>query len=680
MMRRATVRRTLALVVLVASWAPAIASVLIAWAFELRDLPVEGVFLSASPAIVQSRFDDIGVVVALIYGPLSALLIARRPHPVAGILAVHSIGSGIAALGVQWGLLGFAVPGLPLWGFLAHAAGWGYIPGTIMTTIIPLLLIGAITPLYRALIAIAVACATVGFVAAFTQQSVGGPLNPFAIPDAAYQEQLPGIYGIVVVIAVSVSTVTAVIILRRWLSLGREQRRGLGWLVTGHIFLTLSYGALILPDLDGVPGWVWDFGMIAPVVGQVFYPAAILVIVLGSRVRGIDVAVNRVLLWAILVVIAVSGYLVLVSVLNSILDGEPYAVGIAAALIVALGIQPLRSWLQVRVDRLVYSSGAGPTELIRTLGERVGDLESGSEGLRELADALRNAYRLGSVSIRSVGEDEALTVVGRPVGTVTQIELRAGSSHLGWIDVTPRRGDRVSGRVVRALEELSGVVAAAVQLARANEELERARDDVLAVRQEERRVIRRELHDGIGPALAGIGFGLAGVSNLVETSPDKARSLLERLTDDLRSRLTSVRSIVRAMDTVGDHPDLAARLRALAEDFSGAGVTITVDAPAASHLTALQREAAYFIAAESVHNAVRHGDARTISIDIATQLDRTICLAIADDGRGFEHTESPGLGLTSMRERANAVDARLTVDSEPGVGTTIIVGFGRAGA
>lgn len=669
-------RRALAVAVVLGSCGLALTSVVVAWAFELPDLPIDGVFLSASPLMVQSRFDEIGTVVALIYGPLSALLIIRRPHPVAWILAVHAVGSGFAALGVQWGLLGLVVSDLFLWGFLAHAAGWGYIPGTIMTTVIPLLLIGKLTPFRRALVAIATACAVVGFVAAFTQQAEGGPLNPFAVPSAAYQAQLAMVYGIVVVVGVSVSSVTAVILLRRWMSLGREERRGLGWLVTGHIFLTVSYAALILPESASVPGWIWDFGMIAPVVGQIFYPAAVLVIVLGPHVRGIDVAVNRVLLWAILVVMAVTGYLVLVSALGNVLDWEPYALGIVAALVVALGIQPLRSWLQVRVDRLVYSSGRGPDELARTLGERIGDLESGSEGLRELADALRTAFRLGSVSIHEVGAATPRVSVGYATHTVIKVELRVGPKLLGWIYVTPRRGDRVSTRVVRSLEELSGVVAAAVQLAVASEELETARDEVLAVRQEERRQIRRELHDGIGPALAGIGFGLAGVSNLVGTAPDQARELLDRLTNDLRARLVSVRSLVRAMDPVTDSSDLTERLKGLAEDFSGGGATIVVDARGSSKLAPPQRDAAYFIAAEAVHNALRHGDARRIDIDLLVQLDRTVCLAVSDNGRGFLPAATRGVGMTSMRERAEAVGARLVVESEPGKGTTVIVNFG----
>lgn len=675
MRRRAQWRRVIAVAVLLGSWGPALASVVIAWVFELPELPMAGAFLSASPPVVQSRFDDIGVVVALIYGPLSALLIVRRPHPVASILAVHAVGSGIAALGVQWGLLGQIVPGLPLWGLLAHAAGWGYIPGTVMTTIIPLLLIGPLTAFRRGLVVVATACASAGFFAALTQQAEGGPPNPFAIPIAAYQQSTESIYAVAVVVAVAVSCATAVIILQRWLGLPPDDRRGLGWLVTGHIFLTVSYGSLILPDMQDVPGWVWDFGMIAPVVGQVFYPAAVLVMVLGQRLSGIDVAIGRVLLWAILVVVSVAGYLVLVSALGSVLDWTPLWIGIAAALVVALGIQPVRSWLQGRIDRLVYPTGMEPREIARSLGERVGELESGGEGLRTLASAFRSASRLGSVAFVDEETRRVLVRVGYATGPVTEVPLRAGDRVIGRISVTARRGERVRRRAVRSLEEISGVVAAAVQLAIAGDELERAREEVLAVRQEERRLIRRELHDGIGPALAGIGFGLAGVANMLENSPEAARDLLARLTDDLRERLISVRGLVRAMDT--DDGDLSERLEELAEDFSGAGPFITVHAPGGVLLSASQRQAAYFIAAEALHNAVRHAGSERIDIELDRREDGFVRLTVTDDGRGFDAAGAGGVGMASMRETAAGVSAELRVDSSRDHGTTISVDFER---
>src|SRR5690606_19839784 len=110
--------------------------------------------------------------------------------------------------------------------------------------------------------------------------------------------------------------------------------------------------------------------------------------------------------------------------------------------------------------------------------------------------------------------------------------------------------------------ELAGLVAVALRLAQAGTSLERARDSVLGMRQSERRALRRELHDGIGPALAGIGFGLAAADNLLDEDPAAASALVLRLSADLHERLDDVRALARAMRDGATHFDLGADLDA----------------------------------------------------------------------------------------------------------------------
>ncbi|GMA91241.1 hypothetical protein [Homoserinibacter gongjuensis] len=346
--RRVAVRRILAVGVLVTSWGLALASIVIAWVFQLPELPVAGAFLSASPPLVQSRFDEIGVVVALIYGLLSAVLLLRRPHPVVVVLAVHAVGSGIAAFGVQWGLLGERVPDLPLWGLLAHAAGWGYIPGTVGTVIVPVILLRKpLGAAGRTVVTVVVALAAVSWLAAVVHQApldpvTGGPINPFAIRDAATQAILPWIYGVAVVLAVLISVGVAVWVVMQWRQATADRRARVGWLTVGHAFLTLSYAALVVPADPEIPALLWDFGMIAPVIGQIFYPSAVLVLVLGTRLRGIDLAVTRVLLWTILTVAAITAYLIVSELLTAVTSLDPVAIGILSAAIVAIPLQAAR--------------------------------------------------------------------------------------------------------------------------------------------------------------------------------------------------------------------------------------------------------------------------------------------------------------------------------------------------
>ncbi len=585
-------RRVLAALVLVFSWVPALASIVIAWVFALPAEPVPGAFLSASPPIVQSRFDDIGVTVAMIYGAVSAALIARRPHPVAIITSVHAVGSGIAALGVQWGLLGEIVPDLPFWGFLMHAAGWGYVLGTTGTTIVPLLLLRRPQIRgHRILIALGIAFAITTFIPTITHQVPGGPANPFAIPIPGYQAILPLWYGTSAVIAVGLSVVVAVLLVVRWAGNPPEGRQRLGWLAVGHAFLTLSYGALVLPAQVPVPDSVWDFGMIAPVVGQIFYPSAVLVLALGPRLRGVDLAVSRVLVWSILTVIAVTAYLLIGLGIAALLPWPSEAVGITAAAAVGVALIPARPWLQRRVDRLVWDEGGDPDELVRRLGERVGELESGTQGLAELVGALRAAARLGWVEIRSLPPGTERASAGVPSATRTELDLRVGGDLVGVLAVAPRRAERITRSRTRELEELAGIVAVVLRLAQANASLEAARDSVLAIRSTERRALRRELHDGIGPALAGVGFGLAAADRLLDSDPPAARELIERLAVDLQSRLHEVRALARAMRPEDGELDLRVDLEELARDFSAAGPEISVQAPAAASVPASLRRA-----------------------------------------------------------------------------------------
>lgn len=670
-MRAVAARRVVALAVLLGAWVPALASIVVAWAFDLPLEPVPGAFLSVSPPGVQSRFDDIGVTVALIYGALSAVLIARRPHPVAVITAVHAVGSGVAALGVQWGLLGEQVPDLPFWGLLLHAAGWGYVPGTLGTTIIPLLLLPRPrSTAHRILIGTGIALAVVAFAPALTRQAPDGPPNPFAIPLPAWQEAAVPLYNGAATAAVVLSVVVAVLLAVRWATTPPEDRRRLGWLVVGHGFLTLSYGALVLPAGVAVPTWVWDFGMIAPVVGQIFYPSAVLVLVLGPRLRGVDTAVSRVLAWSILTVVAVAGYLILDGALAALLPWSREAIGVAAAALVAVALIPAHDPLQRRVDALVWDDQNDPEGLIRRLGERLGELESGAEGLAVLAAALRSASRLGGVGIRSLAPGGPSASAGMLVGDRIGFDLVAAAEPVGRLEVAARRGESVSARTRRQLAELAPLVAAILRLAQAGETLERARDSVLAVRHGERRAMRRDLHDGIGPALAGIGFGLAAVDRMLDSDPGEARLLLRRLADDLRSRVREVDSLVRAAREDTAVVDLAADLGELASDFSAAGARVEVGELEADAVAPSLRRTVYLVAAEAVHNAVRHAGADRIDITLRRRGDE-VELVVSDDGRGLPGVPTPGIGLVTMRERAAEIGARLDLDASAGGGLAV---------
>ncbi|MCD2443058.1 histidine kinase [Agromyces sp. SYSU K20354] len=674
-------RRVAATVVWAVSWALALASLLIAWSFGLPQEPLPGVTLSPAPAELHSRFDDLGVTVALIYGPVSALILIRRPHPVGVILAVHAVGSGVTAFGVQYGLLGAEVPGLPLWGLFAFAAGWGFVPGTFMTAALPLLIRRGTMPGWqRGVVVIAMVVAAVAFVLSLTQQSVPEPRNPFAITVPAYQAIVPGLYAALSFVGVAIAFLSLGVLIVRWARSGRGSRAGVAWLTLGHAFLTLSYFALVLPEGLDVPPWATWFGMVAPMLGQVLYPAAILVVVLGQRLWGVELIVSRIVLWSLLTISGMVLYLGLVALLPAVLAGG-FTVGPVGGLwfvvpvLIALVAQPVRAWLQRRIDVLVYGEGADPAVLLERLGDRIGELEPGSAGLRQVCEALRLALRLGAVEVRSVVRPELAAAAGSASGEPVVLPLRAHGRRIGELIMHPRHGQRFDARTLRLFADIAGLVAAALQLIDTNLVLEGARRDLIARRVEERRAIRRELHDAIGPSLAGVGFGLAAVENLLEGDRDrrKAESLLAELGDELTRRVRDVRSLA---DAVTPSPlegaSLDAALADLAGRFDAPGREIRrrVDLEPRHAVPRDVQDGAYLIAAEAIANAVRHSDAGRIDVDVVAH-DSSLEVRVADDGSGIAPGAPRGVGLRSMRERAFELRGSLEVKSGAS-GTTVL--------
>jgi len=663
-------RRIAAILVWSSSWALAGAAAALRWFAELPAASLPGVFLSAAPATMQASFDEIGITVALVYGPVSALILARRPHPVGVLLAIHAIGSGLAAFGVQWGLLGAQESGLPFWGLLAFAAGWGFVPGTFMTAAVPLLVTSGRVPRWQLGIVVATAViAAVAWFASLTQQSVPEPVNPLAIDLAGYQDALPVVYTMLSYAAVGISIVTSAVLMLRWAGATGRERTGLAWLTIGHVFLTISYAALVMPDGMEPPDWVVEFGLVAPVVGQVLYPAAILVVVLGQRLWGVELLVSRIILWALLSIGGVAVYLVLVLAVPNLTPGVE-GLWIVAPIAIALAVQPMRRWLQRRIDRLVYGDGADPAAVIARLGDRIGELEPGAGGLRDLADALRRVLRLGAVEIRA--SSERLRVrSGDALGAAVVVPLEAGESHIGQLVVHAPIGERLDRRTLAVIDEVAGLVAAAVALAESNLVLEGARDDLVALRAEERRVLRRELHDGLGPALAGIGFGLAAVENLVASRPADAEALLEELSVDLARRVRGVRALANEVTpSPFDGSSLGEAVGELAARFESHDLAVVSRVDDLGTLPEVVQHAGYFIAAEALTNAVRHAAASRIEVDILV-VDGTVVVSVADDGCGLPAGRPPGVGLSSMRERAQLVGGSLELTAPVGGGTVV---------
>jgi signal transduction histidine kinase len=193
-------------------------------------------------------------------------------------------------------------------------------------------------------------------------------------------------------------------------------------------------------------------------------------------------------------------------------------------------------------------------------------------------------------------------------------------------------------------------------------------------REEERRRLRRDLHDGIGPTLAGVALGLEQVAARLDDDPVAARSLIGELTGETAAAVDDVRRLVHglrppALDELGLLGALRQQTDRLA--LRSPGLDIRVDAsPDLPPLEAATEVAAYRIAVEAVTNSVRHAGARTCCVSVVA--DGALHVEVVDDGAGIPAGTPAGVGMGAMGERAAEVGGTCTVVPAGDGGTRVL--------
>ena len=211
------------------------------------------------------------------------------------------------------------------------------------------------------------------------------------------------------------------------------------------------------------------------------------------------------------------------------------------------------------------------------------------------------------------------------------------------------------------------------ELEQANMELQKSREGLVSAREEERRRLRRDLHDGVGPQLAALMLELETASDLVSDSPE-ASALMAKLSKRAREIVSDVRRSVHALrPPAPDELGLVEALREEASKYSPAGLRVSIENPEElSQLPAAVEVACYRIVQEALANVVRHARASHCSIRIRLDEDAgALSVEVEDDGRGIRDDDRAGVGMSSMRERTEELGGRCTVKSVTGGGTLV---------
>lgn len=407
------------------------------------------------------------------------------------------------------------------------------------------------------------------------------------------------------------------------------------------------------------------------VTGSALLAAALCSAVFRRRLPGVEVVVHHALVYTTLTVAVALGYVVAVGALGQVGRSlSPLGVGIVTAAI-ALALLPLRTGLQRLVERAMYGDTRTPGRAVLRLAHAVADSTSLDTVMSGLARTVSASLRVPWVSI-VVGDRRVDHGQRPPSATTRTATLASGDLVLGCLTVAYGPGRGFADRETTALAELVAHGARAVRAVQLADELLASRQQLVTAREEERSRLRRDLHDELGPTLAGLTMQLAGMEQLIRTDPVTAAQRVPRLETAARQALDDVRRVARelrppALDELG----LIGALRQVAEDV---GVQLEVaDAAELPPLSAAAEVAAYRIGAEALTNVARHTADHKARLVVTADAGQLL-LTLVDHGGGSTAAgvaAGAGVGVLAMRERAEELGGTLRISRSPGGGTTV---------
>lgn len=472
------------------------------------------------------------------------------------------------------------------------------------------------------------------------------------------------------------------------------QRQQTKWVVFGMLIGTLFDAANLLPPL------IWPaLSQAGPaqalyaILSEVTFPLVLLLVpitvgvaVLRYRLWDIDLLINRTLVYGLLTVSIIGLYLLVVVGLGTLFSAlGNLLLSLLATGLVAVLAQPLRQRLQRAVNHLMFGERDEPYRVLARLSRRLEATLATDSLLPTIVQTVAQALKLPSVAITSRQQEEDVLVASSGEASNearTRVPLVAQSEHVGdlWLSArTP--GEPLTPADLRLLHDLAPQIAVAMQAVRLTAELrhlttdlQQSRTRLVTAREEERRRLSRDLHDGLGPTLASLTFKIDAARNLLTRESERADRLLQEVRDQTQETLSQIRRLVYDLrPPVLDELGLLSALREQVASYQYQGLQILIEAPEClPPLPAAVEVAAYRIVQEALTNVVRHARAQQCLLRLRLQ-NRLLILQITDDGKGIAPLHHIGMGWLSMQERAVELGGSCTIAGASPGGTTIQV-------
>ncbi|MFC5002168.1 sensor histidine kinase [Dactylosporangium cerinum] len=455
----------------------------------------------------------------------------------------------------------------------------------------------------------------------------------------------------------------------------RRQTKLVMFAVALRFALTIAYATTPLLRIQNETSSrglaVYVFLMLVSYVMAALLPAAIAVAIVRHRLFDVDAVISRTLLFVILTGFVVSVYAVVVAGVGALWPTDRTIAGpLLAAGIVAVVFNPVRERVQQAVGRVVHGERGDPYGVLSRLGRRMTEIVEPDQVAPAIVDAVGRALNAPYVAIHLDGELTAS--IGTSTAELESVDLTYQGSQLGRLEIAGPL-DRLDRRLIADLADHCGAaLSAARESARTRRlaaDLQRAREKLVAAREEERRRIRRDLHDSLGSALGSQALTIDAARSMIGSDPATADMILGELKTQSQQALQEVRRLARELrPPVLDELGLAAALEHAAEQHRTFGLDVTVDD--LPGLPAAVEVAAFRIVHEALTNVARHAGAATVRLRVTVDGD-ALCLQIIDDGAGLPAGVRPGVGTLSMRERAEELGGTLHIGAATGGGTVV---------
>ncbi len=471
------------------------------------------------------------------------------------------------------------------------------------------------------------------------------------------------------------------------------QRQQIKWITAGALLLSLNY-ALDYTVFEIYPavtneyliatreqGVLWE--LIQDTlwyVSQTVFAICIGLAVFRHRLWDIDAILSRTLVYGTLTGLIIALYVLIVGGVGVILHSQTTAVnGLIATGIIAVLFQPLRDRLQHAVNRLLYGDRDDPAAVFTRLAYQLQTTDTRAAILPNLAHTIAQTLKIPYVAIQTNPETQSAAAWGERRDLAQHIPLIYRNETVGELLVAPRNPhEQFNQHEQTLLSAIAALTATTVRAVQMWDELQQSRQRIVTTREEERRRLRRDLHDGLGPALASLPLKVDAAIDLFDLDRDTSIRLLGEVKRQAQQLVGDVRQVVNdlrppALDELGLVEAIRGAVAHLHNHMSPLQIRLDADA-VPRNLPAAVEAASYRIVMEAVTNVVKHAHAQHCEITLKLlQAPAQLQITVEDNGDGLAEQVRANVGLRSMRERAEEVGGTFHIASRSSGGTCVSV-------